>query len=433
MAGSLPLLLALTLAAAGSVPAIAGEAASASATYTNPVLNDGADPVVIIHNETYYLYSTNTGNCVFTSKDLVHWAKGPCLLPDNFKGLWAPDVYHHPGDGKFYLYYAMKYKIGVAVASQPEGPYTDLGILAVPGIDPHLFRDDDGRLYLYFTHTPLFTMYCVPMKSPTETGGPVTKCFEISQDWEKHSFAINEGPWMEKRDGKYTLLYAGSNGQSIYYAVGVAFAPTPIGPFTKYDRNPVFQDLGKINGSGHGSVTRDRAGQLWHVYAQKRDPAIGWKRDICIDRMAYDQDGVLRGTPTRGVEQPAPACAPDLVWSPDIHPRGAIFNKTVQVSLSSRTDNAEIRYTMDGTEPGASSSLYKKPLTLSQTATVRAKAFKTGMKTSAVAAMLFTRTKKKLPENSSPNAAPGDFPFDVFPQAVIDWKSQVKKPINLTK
>jgi len=412
-----------------------GTWALAGATYSNPVIDTGggADPTVIIYNETYYLYSTNQGNCVFTSKDLVHWEKGPSILPPSFKGMWAPDVSYHPEDKKFYLYYAMKYKIGVAAADNPEGPFTDLGIVAVPGIDPTLFRDDDGRLYLYFPQTPSFTMYCVPMKSPTESGGPVTKCFEISQDWEKHSFPINEGPWMEKHDGKYTLLYAGSNGQSIYYAIGDAFAPTPIGPFTKCGKNPVFQDLPKINGSGHGSMTRDRAGQLWWVYCQKTGPEIGWSRDICIDRMAYDNEGVLRGTPTRGVEETAPMCDPDVVWSPDVCPRGAIFNDAVTVSLTSRTAGAEIRYTMDGSEPKQSSVLYLKPFTLTTSALVRARAFKTGMKASAVAAMQFTRTNEKLPENPSPNAAPGDFPFDVFPKAVIDWKSQVKKPINQPK
>lgn len=432
-----PLLLFLLIFLLGAHFTAPFSQAATEATYTNPIIDQdgggGADPAVIIYNETYYFYSTNRDNAVFTSKDLVHWTKGPRVLPETFKGVWAPEVYHHPEDGKFYLYYTLKYKIGVAVADKPEGPFTDLGILAVPGIDGHVFRDDDGRLYLYFTNTPSFTMYCVPLKSPTETGGPVTKCFEISQDWEKHDFAINEGPWMEKRHGKYTLLYSGSNGQSIYYAIGAAFAPTPVGPFTKYDKNPVFQDLPAIKGPGHGSVVRDRAGQLWHVYHQKTETTTGWKRDICIDPMAYDANGVLRGTPTRGKARPAPVCAPDLVWSPDIHPRGAIFNKSVDISLTSHTPGAEIRYTVDGSEPGPGSTRYDKPFVLSQSATVRARAFKTGMKTSTVREERFTRTGDKLPANPSPNADPGDFPFDTFPKAVIDWKPQAKKQVPAPK
>ena len=415
----------------GSSMSCGADGEASVATYTNPILGinqaGGADPAVILYRDTYYFYSTNRGLNVFTSGDLVHWKKGPQVLPDEFKGVWAPEVYRHPEDSRFYMYYTRRYKIGVAVAGRPDAMFKDLGLLAIDGIDAHLFRDDDGRLYLYFTHTLSFTMYCVPMKSPVETGGPVTRCFEISQDWEKHSFPINEGPWMVKHDGVYYLLYSGSNAQSIYYAVGYATGPTPIGPFTKYAGNPVFQDLKAVRGPGHGSVTRDRAGRLWHLYHQKVDAKEGWARDICLDPVSFDERGVFGGTPTRGVAQPVPDCDPSLVWSPDIHPRGAVFNKQVAVSLTSRTAGAEIRYTLDGKDPDASSPVYEKPLTLTKSATVKARAFKQGMKTSTVAVMRFARTDEALPENPSPNAAPGDPPFKVFPRPELNWQPPPKK------
>ncbi len=395
-------------------------------TYTNPILpierHAGADPAAIYHDGAYYFYSTNRGPYVYESTDLVHWRRGPQVLPDEFKGVWAPEVIHHPEDGKFYLYYTRRYKIGVAVADRPDAMFKDLGYLAIPGIDAHPFRDDDGRLYLYFTHTPPFTMYCIPMKSPTETGGPVTKCFEISQDWEKHDFPINEGPWMLKRDGLYYLLYSGSNAQSIYYAVGYATAPTPIGPFTKHEDNPVFRDLPAINGPGHGSVVRDRAGQLWHLYHQKTGTKKGWARDVCLDRVAFDERGVFGGTPTRGTEQPAPIMDTSLVWSPEIHPRGAVFNERVTVKLSSRTPGAILRYTLDGSEPDESSRRYEGPFELTETATVRARAWKEGMRPSTVSRMRFTRTDEALPANPAPGAPPGNPPFEVFAEPNPNWK-----------
>jgi GH43 family beta-xylosidase len=406
--------------------------APATATYTNPILTQdqggGADPDVILYKDTYYFYSTNAGLNVFISSDLVHWRKGPQVLPDEFKGVWAPEVYHCPEDGKFYMYYTRRYKIGVAVADRPDGMFKDLGLLVIDGIDADVFRDDDGRLYLYFTHTPTFTMYCVPMKGPTETGGPVTKCFEISQDWEKHSFPINEGPWMLKHDGAYYLLYSGSNGQSIYYAVGYATAPTPIGPFTKYAGNPVFQDLKTVLGPGHGSVTRDRNGKLWHLYHQKVDANEGWARDICLDPISFGEGGVLVGTPTRGVPQPVPACDPTLVWSPDIHPYGALFNREVAVSLTSSTPGADIRCTVDGSDPNASSPLYEKPFMISSSAILKARAFKQGMGMSAVSSAWFGQTAETLPQaqNPAPNAAPGNPPFQVFAKPVLNWQPPPK-------
>ncbi len=399
-------------------------------TYTNPILEKdergGADPAVLFHEGTYYFYSTNGGLNVFTSKDLVGWTMGPRVLPEDFKGIWAPEVYHHPEDGKFYMYYTKRYKIGVAVADKPDGMFSDLGLLLLDGIDAHLFRDDDARLYLYFTHTPSFTMTCVPMKSPTETGGPITTCFEISQEWEKHQFPINEGPWMLKHDGLYYLLYSGSDGQSIYYATGYATAPTPIGPFTKYEHNPVFQDLPTINGPGHGSVIADRTGQYWHLYHQKTGTEKGWSRDICLDPMGFDDKGVFRGTPTRGVERPGPIVDPSLVWVPEIHPRGALFENEVTVTLDCRTPGASIHYTLDGREPEPSSPRYENPFVLTDTALVKARAFQPDMKPSTIARMRFSRTGQPPPPNPSPDAPPGMPSLTVFPRPERNWQPPPK-------
>ena len=43
-------------------------------------------------------------------------------------------------------------KIGVAVADTPTGPYTpeESYIEGIEGIDPNVFIDDDGRIYLYY-------------------------------------------------------------------------------------------------------------------------------------------------------------------------------------------------------------------------------------------------------------------------------------------
>jgi beta-xylosidase len=401
-------------------------------TFRNPILPNeigaGADPAVFYVDGVYYFYSTNRDRAVYKSTDLVHWEKGPSVLPEEFKGIWAPEIYHHPEDGKFYMYYTKRYKIGVAVADRPDEMFTDLGIIMLSTIDAHMFRDDDGRLYLYFARTPDSSIYCVPMKSPTETGGPVTECFRISQDWETRVHPINEGPWMIKRDGIYTLLYSGADGQSEYYATGCATAPTPIGPFTKYENTPVFQDLENVSCSGHGTVIPDRTGQLWHLYNQKPDRKIGWKRDIALDPVAFDENGRFGGTPTRGIEQPVPVFDANLVWIPEITPRGAVFDDPVAVSLSCRTPDAIIRYTLDGSEPDAESAFYTEPFTVSDSCVVKARAFKKGMRDSFTAAQKFT--KGTPAPNPSPDAPPNletNLPgYNVFPAPRFDWPG--KKP-----
>ncbi|UCH79862.1 MAG: family 43 glycosylhydrolase [Nitrospiraceae bacterium] len=90
------------------------------------------------------------------------------------------------------------------------------------------------------------------------------------------------------------------------YAIGYAMAKSPLGPFTKYQGNPIFKKGEGIYGPGHASVTRDLNGRLWMVYHQQRGEKTGWDRIICIDRIWFDDKGVLHGKATRGTPQPPP-------------------------------------------------------------------------------------------------------------------------------
>jgi len=78
------------------------------------------------------------------------------------------------------------------------------------------------------------------------------------------------------------------------------------------------------------------------------------------------------------------------VAKPTISPNGGTFTGSVTVTLSTTTSGATIRYTTDGSSPSSSSSLYQAPLTLTSTATVKAKAFKSGLSNSNVASASFT-------------------------------------------
>ncbi len=55
-----------------------------------------------------------------------------------------------------------------------------------------------------------------------------------------------------------------------------------------------------------------------------------------------------------------------------------VFIDKAEVTIKPRTDGAEIRYTTDGADPSASSTLYTAPFTISQTCTVKARGFKSG-------------------------------------------------------
>ncbi len=297
--------------------------AQAEDTYSNPVLEESfrirterfnttigiGDPAVIYHDGTYYLYPTgdNYTYNVYTSPDLVNWEKGPVVFRSSEPGVWAPDVFHNPGDNMFYLYYTVNMRVGVAVSDKPDGMFKDRGALASDAIDAHMFLDGDGQYYLYYASYPALEIYVQPMVTPLKKKGRPTHLISPDRPWERKYINVTEAPWMLKHKGVYYLLYSGGGSDSMDYAIGYATSGSPRGPFKKHPQNPIVKKGGNVFGPGHGSVIKDLSGKLWMVYHQKRTASRGWRRFIAIDPLWFDEDGVLHGSPTRGSRQPAPA------------------------------------------------------------------------------------------------------------------------------
>jgi xylan 1,4-beta-xylosidase len=291
-------------------------------TYRNPLLPDReiADPFVLRVDKKYYLYPTSDtrGYEVFVSDDLVHWERKARVFRDPRGGDWAPEVFHYRrGDGKFYLYYtdnmpgerrdSLDKQIGVAVADSPLGPFTDKAVLAERAIDADLFQDDDGQLYLYYVHfSNGFNIMAQPMATPLDKLGEPKVVIRPTQDWEKRSGEVTEGPFMLKHNGTYYLTYSGSGADSPHYGIGYATSKSPMGPFVKYAGNPIAHRGGKVLGPGHHSVVEGPDGKLWLVYHQKWDAEKNFHRFLAIDPLWFDEQGVIHTTLSRDTEQPAP-------------------------------------------------------------------------------------------------------------------------------
>ena len=74
---------------------------------------------------------------------------------------------------------------------------------------------------------------------------------------------------------------------------------------------------------------------------------------------------------------------------PTIHPNGGVFSNPVSVTLAMTTSDAEIRYTLDGSNPSPSSTLYTAAFFISETSTLQAKAFKSDFDPSPIAGASF--------------------------------------------
>jgi hypothetical protein len=91
-------------------------------------------------------------------------------------------------------------------------------------------------------------------------------------------------------------------------------------------------------------------------------------------------DSVL-ATATYTVYADAPAVDP---------PSGTVTTNSLTFTLNCTTENAEIRYTINGVEPTITSTLYTNPVFLNQSATVKAKAYKPGLTNSTTATATYT-------------------------------------------
>ncbi|MBP7949331.1 MAG: glycoside hydrolase family 43 protein [Verrucomicrobiales bacterium] len=302
--------------------AMTASAQPAARTYRNPILGQtrAADPHVLLHEGRYYLYPTTDGRGydVFVSDDLIRWEQKPKCYTDARGGAWAPDVFYHAtGDRKFYLYYTVSRAagersglnkvIGVAVADGPLGPFKDRGNLASHAIDAHLFRDDNGSLFLYYVDLEGgFKIKVQPMADPLTKQGEAREVIRPTVDWERRKGEVTEGPWMLKHKGIYHLMYSGSGADGPDYAIGYATAKSPLGPFTKYSGNPIAHRGNGVFGPGHHCVVTGPDGKLWMIYHQQQTAEPGWRRFLALDPLWFDREDILHAKTTRGTDEPAP-------------------------------------------------------------------------------------------------------------------------------
>lgn len=112
---------------------------------------------------------------------------------------------------------------------------------------------------------------------------------------------------------------------------------------------------------------------------------------------------------------------PEVVRAPQINAESDIFCDKLDVRLSSHIDDAEIRYTLDGSTPSASSSLYHKAFQLERTSTVKCQIFRNNEAISAVSEKTFEKVLPRPPEKNM-RLAPGlsysyfEGQWDMLPQ-----------------
>ena len=227
--------------------------------------------------------------------------------------LWAPSTIEV--GGRFYLFFGANDPqsdrqlggIGVAVSDRPSGLFSDLlghPLIAAyhngaQPIDPFVFRDDDGRIYLYYGGHDHCNVVQLSADLKSVIRLPSGEMFkEITPP------GYVEGSFLIKRRGVYYLMWSEGDWTGPDYRVAYAMGPSPLGPF-KPAGVILSQNPSIALGAGHHSVVNIPGTDDWYIVYHRRPlgDSKGEHRQVAIDRMVFGADGSI--TPvvitTRGV------------------------------------------------------------------------------------------------------------------------------------
>lgn len=290
----------------------------------NPALKGMyADPDILYAEKTkkFYIYPTSDGFDnwsgtyfkTFSSNNLVDWKDEGVILDLNKdvswakRNAWAPCIIEKKvkGNYKYYYYFTAAQKIGVAVADNPTGPFTDSGKPLIDKfptgvnhgqqIDPDVFRDPKtGKNYLYW-------------------GNGYMACAELNDDMVSikeetikvmtPDASFREGTSVFYRNGTYYFLWSEDDTRSENYKVRYGTSDSPTGKISIPKNNLVIakdKEAG-IYATGHNSIIQIPGKDEWYiVYHRFNYPkgitmgdAAGYNREVCIDKMEFTADGEI--------------------------------------------------------------------------------------------------------------------------------------------
>lgn len=265
--------------------------------YSNPILQGFyPDPSICKAGKAYYMVNSTfayfPGIPIFRSNDLVNWEQIGNVLDrpeqldldglDVSRGVFAPAIRFNKG-----IYYltctivAGKNNFFVT-ATNPEGPWSNpMWLPEVEGIDPSLFFDDNGKVYIIYNSD-------APDKKPLYEGHRTIKMYEIDvekgkvigepiilvnggSDFSKKPIWI-EGPHIYKKNNFYYLL-AAEGGTAEDHSEVVFRSKNVKGPYVSYKNNPILTQKhldenrpNPITSVGHADIIEDTNGNWWGVF-----------------------------------------------------------------------------------------------------------------------------------------------------------------------
>ncbi|RIJ77417.1 glycoside hydrolase family 43 [Nakamurella silvestris] len=304
----------------------------------NPILGDGsfysADAAPLVDGNNLYIYTGHDeataqqggfnmkDYAVFSTADVAsgNWSITKNAMDPDVTFSWANGNNAFAGqvvkgdDGKFYWYAPVQTRnttvpnamaIGVAVSDTPTGPWTDAnGAPLVTWtdvfgtstngqevIDPHVFRDTDGKNYLYWGSWSVSRMIELTADLAHTTGTIKTM---------SGLTGFYEAPWVFKKNNLYYMVYDWKQGGSActpsnYQAcIAYATATNPAGPWSY---------KGIILGGTSATTVHPSLIEFknqWYITYHTKDAVGGghFRRSVAIDKVEWNGDTILPVTQT---------------------------------------------------------------------------------------------------------------------------------------
>lgn len=267
----------------------------------NPVIKRIADCGVMKHNGKYYIGGVGTNGDFYVSTDLVNWGEPIHVIDmdnDWTRGSGAKNNQIHANDmvyinGTYHFYWSVNHwgkdihavHCVHAQCENPLGPYfePDKTTWLDNRIDPKLFIDDDGQLYMYMVRfTEGNAIWVRKMKNPHEfESDPFCLFASLPDTWETMDNRVAEGPWVFKYRDQYYMMYNANHTGTSWgnYQLGVAQADSPIlfNNGNKYSYPVVGCNLTELS-TRYADILRYSTNSYNPLFAYtETTPATGWE------------------------------------------------------------------------------------------------------------------------------------------------------------
>jgi xylan 1,4-beta-xylosidase len=272
----------------------------------------GADPVIILHKNEYYLFVTISGG-YWHSKDMLRWRYiQPTKWP--FEDMCAPAAISVRDT--MYIFQSTFQQRPILYSTQPEKGVLHFFNRWLPQLppdigpwDPALFHDPDtDRWFMYWGSSNVYPLFGAELDKSKKLTYKEKNNYrgliflnQYDHGWERfgpdHDDRVKpftEGAWMTKHNGKYYLQYGAPGTEFNVYANGTYVSNDPLGPFGYAPNNPVsYRPGGYMTGAGHGNTFQDIHGNYWNTGTPWL--AVNWpmERRISMFPTGFDADGLM--------------------------------------------------------------------------------------------------------------------------------------------